>query len=823
LPVAAAPLLSAQQRNSLTGICAATGTALTATNTQTGVLLYDTAGSLPAAHDELPATLRAASFAASGLVVCRTTLATEVETCRSAFFSFKRVRVDHALRVVAVRAPRTTLASTQLQGSAPPACNAAGTITSDTTAIYGDAPTLDALLAFLDSSGVNRNDTDGDGLDNLSELVQLLDPLDAADPGALTIVTANNSKDLRLDEGEALTIKLTFKPGQYFKQPADYYLWSESRTGGIFSYIHPGQFVATDAPLLSARAKAIVLDEFPVLTLEGLGVGDYTLHFEVRVNGTTAFTDTATFTISPNAWHFTDVASAAGITHLHGYDPVASDVDISRDRQYMAAGVAAGDYDKDGWVDLYVTRGSLGPNLLYRNLGDGTFVDVAAAAGVVPAERCPHAGVALDGLCEYAGATFADYDGDGWLDLLVSGINTTTQPKLFRNNRNGTFTDVTATAGIPIISQSMGSTFADYDKDGDLDFWITHWTANRQNKYLFRNNLSESGSATFTDASVQAGIPNELMGDYTVNFADINNDGWPDILVAADFSTSQVYLNQRNGSFGNATTTVVKGAKNGGTGDENGMGAAVGDYDNDGDLDWFVSSIYDARGPGSALSGAQSWGDSGNRFYMNPGTGIFSDITSFTGTRAGGWGWGACFADFNNDGYLDLFHVNGYDSADFNTEPFRQDASRLFINDHEGGFIERSVALGIDDKGQGRGIVCFDYDRDGDIDIFVANNQQQALLYENRELPQAHWLHIRLEGERQNSEAIGARVYVTAGGVTQMRELSAGSNFMSQNPVYAYFGLGDSTTVDSVRVVWPSGDERTLEQVPGDQVLYIAK
>ncbi len=803
LVATAAPVISAQQRNSLDGVCAGTTAALTASSQQSGALLYDTTGAVPAEHDELPSTLRASSVAGAGLVLCVTNTETQLEVCNFSLFTFARIRLDQDVRVVSVRNPAVTVAATRLQGSAPPACNNVGSVSASTVAVRGSKPTTATLVLFLDANGINAGDNDGDGHTNLAELILGLDPANAAIPGALALVTANNSSALNASSDEAITVKLTFKPGAHNGTMTDYYLWAETQSG-IYSYIHPGQFIPTPQPQRSVRAKAQTLADYPVLQFQQLPAGDYVLHFEARIDGVPTFASSASLTIATGTWQFTDVSAAAGLTHTQGYS--TSGADISRDRQLMAAGVAAGDYDKDGWVDLYVTRGSIGPNLLYRNRGNGTFEDRAVAAGV-----------ALTG--EYAGATFADYDGDGWLDLLVSGINTTTLPVLFRNNHDGTFTNTTTGAGIPFISQSMGSTFADYDRDGDLDFWMTHWTASTQQKYLFRN-----ADGVFTDVSVAAGIPNNLMGDYTVNFADINNDSWPDILVAADFSTSQVYLNQKNGTFSNATTNVVRGSKLGGSGDENGMGAAVGDYDNDLDLDWFVSSIFDTR-TGAGQTGL-TWGTTGNRLDNNQNNGNLTDFTTFTGTREGGWGWGSCFADFNNDRFLDLFQVNGYSSFNaFTTAPFEQDASRLFINDHEGRFVEQSALHGIDDRKQGRGIVCFDYDRDGDVDIFVANNEQKPLLYENRGLTtsRAHWLHVRIAGEQLNSEAIGARIYVAAGGTTQMRELTAGSNYMSQNPVIGYFGLGAATSVDSVRVVWPSGAERTLTNVGADQVIYITQ
>jgi len=247
------------------------------------------------------------------------------------------------------------------------------------------------------------------------------------------------------------------------------------------------------------------------------------------------------------------------------------------------------------------------------------------------------------------------------------------------------------------------------------------------------------------------------------------------------------------------------------------MGGAVGDYDNDGDLDWFVTSVYDFR-----TTVDFPWGVTGNRFYQNDGQGNFTDVTDVTGTRIGYWGWGACFADFNNDSWLDLFHVNGFSGGgDSSLSPFTEDPSQLYISDKNGSFLERSFELELNDQGQGRGIVCFDYDRDGDIDIFVANNRQAPALFRNDSNDMNNYLHIQLEGEDLNSEAVGARIYLTENGLTQMRELRAGSNYLSQNPVEAYFGLGTSTMVDEVRVVWPSGEEKILENISANQLLYI--
>ena len=501
------------------------------------------------------------------------------------------------------------------------------------------------------------------------------------------------------------------------------------------------------------------------------------------------------------SWHFTEVSSFVGIDHEHGYkdgDLVSSDP--SFDRRIQGGGVAAGDYDQDGWTDLYFTGGTIGPNYLYRNLSNGRFEEVASQAGVALEARFD------------TGATFTDINGDGWPDLFVGGIDGA-GVRLFRNRQNGTFEDITEASGLAGIDNGYSASFADYDRDGDLDMYMTHWNDSSQGNYLFQND----GTGFFTDVSEASGIPKNLMADYTANFSDINNDGWLDLLVAADFNTSQIYLNNGNGTFSNITDKDI-------ITDDNGMGAAVGDYDNDGDMDWFVSSIFDPNGlSGDVLPGTHT-GASGNRLYNNQGDGTFQDVTETAGVRIGGWGWGSCFADFNNDGWLDIFHVNGYITTRFtNNEFFLSDASRIFISNRDGTFTGSEQSLGLIDKGMGKGISCLDYDLDGDIDIVVANNGQPPSLYRNDGGNDNNFIHLRIAGEGQNYDAIGARITLVTGNLTQTREISNGSNFISNNPSEAYFGLGASKKIDRIEITWPDGDRKTLTNISANQMLTIFK
>ena len=437
----------------------------------------------------------------------------------------------------------------------------------------------------------------------------------------------------------------------------------------------------------------------------------------------------------------------------------------------QSGGVGAGDYNNDGWVDLYAIGGDDRPNLLLKNLGDGTFIDEASQVG-------------LDLYGKGSGPSFADIDGDGLLDIFIGDVDDG-EPKLFLNAGEDGFLDITLQSGLELPGNNISAAWGDFDQDNDMDLLLAHWSldVSESNRYLWRNN----GDLTFTNVSDETNLfwSNNRDLSFAPGFADINNDGLQDVLFVADGGTSKVFLNQPNGVFTDITTDQIS--------DKSGMGSAIGDYDNDGDLDWFVSSI--SRGS------QDSQRIFGNRLYQNQGDGEFIDVTDTAGVREGHWGWGSCFNDFNNDGNLDIFHVNGfYGQSNF----LLVDPSRLFMSNGKGSFTERSLEFGIDDTGMGRGIVCFDYDRDGDQDIFVANHDQPARLYCNYG-NQNTFVNIRLQGKSPNVQALGARVYVTTGEIEQMRELNANSNYVSQNPVEAHFGLGTANNIDKIRVVWPGG------------------
>ncbi len=475
------------------------------------------------------------------------------------------------------------------------------------------------------------------------------------------------------------------------------------------------------------------------------------------------------------------------------------------DSEQIVAGAAAADYDGDGYIDLFAVGGNAAnANMLFRNRGDGSLVfdQVADAAGIDTRGM------------RSAGAAFADLNGDGHLDLLVGAVEQ--DPiLLFLSDGQGGFDNASESSGLSAMQRpnSFSPALADIDADGDLDLALSHWLWNgsfdpqpalSSTETLWLND----GHASFSDHSGPAGFTAAIGQDgldfsFTPNFSDINDDGRPDLLLASDFGTSQVFINRGNGEFEETTTDVIS--------DRNGMGATVGDYDNDGDMDWFVTAI--------AADGVDTPGFDGNRLYRNDGDGQFEDVTDAAGVRVGGWGWGSCFADLNNDGLLDIVHVNGWSD-----QRFSRLASKLFIANGDGSFSEMALAAGLFTDRQGRGLVCADFDRDGDVDIYLANNRNFAELYRNDTVSDHHWLTIQLrDNATTNRFGIGAKLTIHNGDQQQTREIRVGNNFVSHGPAEAHFGLGDDNGIERLTVRWPDGDQTVLTNLSGDHVLTVQR
>lgn len=484
---------------------------------------------------------------------------------------------------------------------------------------------------------------------------------------------------------------------------------------------------------------------------------------------------------------FTNIADQAGVSV--DYDP-----DNFPNIQYGAS-ACAGDFNNDGFQDLYVCSGAdEGPDHLFINDGDGTFTDRAAEWGC---------NVTHDG----KGIAVADYNGDGWLDVYVvsapvAGV------KLWRNNGGTSFTNVAAAAGIvfstPTFENTWFGCWGDYDLDGDLDlFSAGHHAPPHAGGRLFRNN----GNGTFTDATTAAGIWTGIgtISAFAGSFTDMNGDRYPELLVTADFECSgqegsQYWINDGDGTFTLWTDQAGVGLEG------NGMGQTRGDFNNDGLCDWYTTTIF---GLCSDF----------NRLYRNNGAHSFTDVASSSGVGNGGYGWGAIAVDINNDGLLDIGETNGPTGGN--------QQARLFINDGAMHFTDKASMTGLTHNGWGRSMIHFDLENDGDQDIVIhAYDQNLALFRNDLDLGAGHanWLRIFLDTSDRPDLApsgYGSRVSITANGKAMHRWVDGGNSYLGISELSAHFGLGSAAIAQEVRVLWNSGEETVLADVAINQTLTI--
>ena len=506
---------------------------------------------------------------------------------------------------------------------------------------------------------------------------------------------------------------------------------------------------------------------------------------------------------------FVDVTAAVGLDYRVETPGGAGDPEADVWRR-ADGGLTLADVDADGRLELYVAHGHGETGRLFA--WDGRrFVRLADNRGIAPA-AVDRAGYSID------------LDGDGAPDFLsvhAEGV------QAFRNDGSGRFEADRGLFGERTDGSTYSMAAADHDGDGDLDLVFAHWMRvwnglRPPDHYLWRNDRRGRYEDTSHVVPVPFGRfrPSRLRYEFsfTPTFTDLDGDGDPDLLLTGDFGTSRVLRNEAGATFTDITDAVIS--------DENGMGAAAGDYDRDGDVDWFVTSIH---GTGESAADPTT-GSSGNRLYRNDGDGRFEDVTDAAGVREGGWGWGACLADFDNDGHPDLFQTNGWLGGygeDADDEPgmaeYREDPSRLFMSNGDGTFTERAAALGIAHTGQGRGVVCADYDGDGRVDILVANHGAAPTVYRNVFETGHRWLAIDLAGRHANPQGVGARVTVRTASGPQVQEVRLGGAYLSQAPPTLHFGLGRAQVVQSVEVRWPGPGRQVsrLGNVATDRRLVI--
>jgi hypothetical protein len=503
---------------------------------------------------------------------------------------------------------------------------------------------------------------------------------------------------------------------------------------------------------------------------------------------------------------FVDVSAQAGLTSVpQAWLCNANAVEC--DARSMSGGGAAADFDGDGLSDLYLARGEFKDQLLL-NCGGGAFADVSAALGISKADA------------PSSGAVWGDVDSDGDLDLFVSVLGSEARRHYLYVQREGRFEEDGIDRGLAMLDTGplygTGAAFGDIDGDGFLDLYVGEWRDDNlmpqgitsENHARLFLNRGASAPGYFEDITHRAGL---ALGGTTSNgiltadgvfaftpiFSDLDADGLLDLALSADYGSSRLFWNRGDGSFDDGTKAAGVGS------DQAGMGADIGDFDGDGQLDWLVTSIYDAR-----------YGWTGNRLFRNLGARRFEDVSKALLMRDSGWGWGAAFADFDQDGVLDIFAVSGFRARGVAFGPQDLGSARLFRRTQtapDDAYAETSANTLPKLPGEGRGVALLDFDADGDQDLLVGMHRGASVLLRNDQ-PSAAARSVRLnlvgKGERG---AIGARVSIVADGVRQVREVHAGSGYLGQSEGTVHAGVPAGVARASVIVRWPSAQVSHFE------------
>ena len=509
---------------------------------------------------------------------------------------------------------------------------------------------------------------------------------------------------------------------------------------------------------------------------------------------------------------FTERAQPAGLDLFYPTGPgghTAPGID-----GYAVGGAAAAcDLDGDGWTDLIVARAGA-PCLVFINNRDGTYREEAKARG-------------LDTVSDIGGIAVGDLQNRGVPDVVMVPISGPRQ-FLFVNDGTGKFTEAALERGVasPVTQEEhrgQSISLVDYDRDGFLDIHVSEWsvlsTGENALHAVLLHNRGKAQPGFFENKTAAAGlvqpVTKNVIAGYGTAWADFDGDGYPDVFLAGDFGTSQLWWNNGDGTFTNGSN--ASGIAN--TAD--GMGFAVLDYDGDGKLDLFVSAI--------SLTNPSSTTDKGyisdNKLFRYAGNRRFSELALGAGVKESGWGWGVGLLDANNDGWPDLAVTNGYIGPGANFAAGRTDPTRLFINQGNGTFTDRAPALGITDTGLGRSIVVLDTNNDGREDLFITQTGSHRLLYRN-DTPAGtagRWLNLRFIGTSSNRDGYGCEVTLTAGGRTQVALYNPTNAYIGQREPRLHFGLGSATTVEKITVKWPGGTVQELFNIAADRTITITE
>ena len=542
-------------------------------------------------------------------------------------------------------------------------------------------------------------------------------------------------------------------------------------------------------------------------------------------------------------FHLQEVAQASGISFVHQAPTLDHKLDhIMPQVAAMGAGASVVDFDRDGWQDIYLTNSGEGSkNCLYRNLGNGSFKDVAGELGIADVNQ-PGTGVSM-------GAVWGDYDNDGFEDLFLYKWG---RPELFHNDGGRHFTRVTEQTGLPAWVNANTAIWFDYDGDGLLDLFIGgyyseavdlwhlqttrimpesfEYAKNGGRKYLFHN----LGAGKFEEVSAKLGIDSRRWA-LAAAAADLRGIGHQDLFIANDYGVSELYFNDGKQFREVGEETGV------GFAPKSGMTAAFGDVLNQGEYAIYVSNISE---DGVLIQGNNLWVPQ----QVKSRVGVrYENLARALGVEMGGWSWGMQFGDLNNDGTLDVYLTNGYVSADRNKSywydfskvaggnssiigdaanwPAMEGRSlsgyqqkRVWLNDGAGKFNDVAQAVGATDTYDGRSVALADLWNRGVLDVIVTNQRGPLLIYKNTVVPENKWIDFELEGSVSNRSALGAEVKLFWNGRQQAQTVSGGSGFCAENQRRLHFGLGRNPVIEKAVVRWPSGKVQTIDNPAVGQI-----
>jgi len=540
-----------------------------------------------------------------------------------------------------------------------------------------------------------------------------------------------------------------------------------------------------------------------------------------------------------------EVSAQSGVKFLHHSPVLDPQIDpILPQIASMGASVSVSDFDNDGWNDFYVTNSRFGyKNALYHNQHDGSFIDVAEKMGIADL-NVQDSGVSM-------GAIWSDYNNDGFEDLFVYKWG---RPELFINEKGKGFTNITGKSGLPAWINANTAIWFDYNSDGyvdlfiggyfpeDIDLWhlkstkiLTEsfeYSKNGGRNYLFKN----AGDGTFIDVTTDAGLTSTRW-TLAAGALDINQDGYPELIIANDYGIDEFYFNEKGERFVEKSSSTMIGFS-----PKSGMNVSFGDISNNGQYGIYISNITE---DGVLLQGNNFWVPIPVKDRV-----LYENVARQSGIESGGWSYGAQFGDLNNDGFIDLYLANGYISGEKGTSYWYDyskvtggnssiisdlknwpamkgrsqsgyEQNKIWLNEGSGHF--RNVAREVADieTYDSRAVALADLWNRGVLDVIVANQNNKLLVYKNHVNPENHWIAFELEGTRSNKSAINAIVEVYWNSKSQSQVITGGIGFCSQNQRRVQFGLGKSSTVDKVVILWPGGYKEIIKSPEVDRLIKI--